>query len=74
VWWSSGDILNIYSQLSSFLTSILIINIPNDVWVVENKYINNYTLHESTHICITYSVTAHPEDGQTRPKHADARN
>jgi hypothetical protein len=36
------------------------------VWVVENIFINNYTLYECTHRY--YSVTAHPDDGQTRPK------
>ena len=24
--------------------------------------------------CITYSVTAHPDDGQARPKHVGATN
>jgi hypothetical protein len=35
---------------------------------------NNYTLYECTHRCITYSVTAHPDDGQARPKHVVATN
>jgi hypothetical protein len=29
----------------------------------------DYTLDECTYRCITYSVTAHPDDGQARPKH-----
>ena len=33
-----------------------------------------YTLDECTHRCITHSVTTHPEDGQTRPKHVGAKN
>jgi hypothetical protein len=65
------DILNIYTQLFNFLTSILIINIPQDIWIVEN--INNYTLDECTY-CITYYVTAHPDYGQARSKHAGAKN
>jgi hypothetical protein len=44
-------------------------NLPHDVWIVENIFINNYTLDECTDHCITYSVTAHPDDGQARPKH-----
>ena len=35
---------------------------------------NNYTLYECTHCCITYFVTAHPDDGQARPKHVGATN
>jgi hypothetical protein len=35
---------------------------------------NNYTLDECTHRCITYSVTMHHEDGQARPKHVGATN
>jgi hypothetical protein len=68
------DILNIYTQLFNFLTLILIINIPHDAWIVENIFIKNYTLDECTHRCITYSVTAHPDDGQTRPKHVGDTN
>ena len=34
----------------------------------------NYTLYECTCHCITQSVTAHPDDGQTRPKHVAATN
>ena len=34
---------------------------------------NNYILDACTQ-CITYSVTAHPEDGQARPKHVAATN
>ena len=64
-------ILNICAQI---LTLILIINIPHDVWIVYNIFINNYTLDECTHCCITYSVTAHPDDGQARPKHVAATN
>ena len=56
------------------LTLILIINIPHDVWIVDNIYINNYTLDEWTDHCITYSVTAHPEDGEALPKHVGATN
>jgi hypothetical protein len=48
----------------TFLTLILFTNIPHDVRVVENIFINNYTLDECTHHCITYSVTAHLDDGQ----------
>ena len=33
---------------------------------------NNYTLYESTHRY--YSVTAHPDDGQARPKRVGATN
>ena len=65
---STEDILNVYTQLLKFLTLILIINMPHDVWIVENIFINNYTLDECTYRCITYSVTAHPEDGQAWPK------
>jgi hypothetical protein len=39
---------------------------------VENIFINSYTLHECTHRCITFSVTAHPDDGQARPKYVGA--
>jgi hypothetical protein len=56
----------------NFLTLILIINIPHDVWILENIFINNYTLDECTYHCITYSVTAHPDDDQARPKHVGA--
>ena len=71
---STQDILNIYTQLFNFLTLILIVHIPRDVWIVENIFINNYTLDECTHHCITYSVTAHPDDCQARPKHVGATN
>jgi hypothetical protein len=37
-------------------------------------FINNYILDECTHHCITYSVTAHPDDGQARLKHVGATN
>jgi hypothetical protein len=59
--------------IRNFLTLILIINIPHDVWIVENIFINNYTLYECTYRII-YSVTAHPDDGQARPKHVGATN
>jgi hypothetical protein len=36
-----------------FLTLILIINIPHDVFIVDNIFINNYTLEECTYHCIT---------------------
>jgi hypothetical protein len=58
---SKHDILNIFTI---FFIVILIINIPQDVWIVENIFVNNYTLDECTHLCITYSATAHPKDGQ----------
>jgi hypothetical protein len=48
------------------------INIPHDVWTAENIFMNNYNLDECTYRCITYSVTAHTDDGQTRPKHIGA--
>jgi hypothetical protein len=60
--------------LFNILTLILIINVPHGVWIVENIFINNFTLYECTHHCITYSVTAHPDDGQARPKHVGATN
>jgi hypothetical protein len=69
---STQDILNIYTQLFNFLTAILTINISHDVWIVENIFINNYILKECTYHCITYSVTAHPDDGEERPKHVGA--
>ena len=65
---------DIYTKLFKFLTLILIISIPHDVWIVDNIFINSYTLYECTHRCITYSVTAHPDDGQARPKHVAATN
>jgi hypothetical protein len=71
---STQDILNIYTQTFNFLTLILIINKPHDIWIVENIFINSYTLEECTHRCITYSATAHPEDGQARSKHVGARD
>ena len=71
---STQDILNIYTQLFNFSTLISIINIPHYVWVVYNILINNYTLDECTYRCITYSVTAHPDDGQARPNHVGATN
>jgi hypothetical protein len=71
---SIQDILYIYTKLFNFVTAILIINISHNVWIVYNIFINNYTLDECTHHCITYSVTAHPDDGQARPKHAGATN
>jgi hypothetical protein len=61
---STQDILNSYTQLFNSLSLILIVNITHDVWIVENIFINSYTLDECTHHCITYSVTAHPDDGQ----------
>ena len=61
---NTQDILNIYTQLFNFVTLVLIIDIPHDVWIVENIFMNNYTLDECTHRCIMYSVTAHPDDGQ----------
>jgi hypothetical protein len=51
---------------------MLIINIPHDVWTVENIFMNNYNLYECTYRCTTHSVTAHPDDGQARPKHVGA--
>jgi hypothetical protein len=36
---------------------------------VDNLFINNYTLDECTYHCVTYSVTAHRDDGRARPKH-----
>jgi hypothetical protein len=57
-----------------FSTLMLFINIPYDVWIVENVFLNNYTLNECTHRCINYSVTAHSDDGQARPKHVGATN
>jgi hypothetical protein len=51
-----------------FLTLILIINIPHDVCIVDNIFMNNYTLDESTDAFIIYTATAHPDDGQSRPK------
>ena len=41
---------------------------------MEIIFINNYTLNECTHHCITYSVTAHPDDGQAQSKHVGATN
>jgi hypothetical protein len=63
-----------YTQLINFLPLILIINIPHDMWTVENIFINNYILDECAHHCIIYSVTAHPDDGQARPKYVGATN
>jgi hypothetical protein len=37
-------------------------------------FMNNYTLDEFTHRCITYYVTAHLDDGQKWPKHVGATN
>ena len=71
---STQDILNIYTQLFNFLTLNLIINIPHDVWIVDNISINNYTLDECTYDFITCPVTAHTDDGQARPKHVGATN
>jgi hypothetical protein len=45
-----------------------------DVWIVENIFINNYILDKCTQHYITYSATAHSEDGQARPKHVGATN
>jgi hypothetical protein len=42
------------------------------VGIVDNIFINNYTLDECTHRCSTYSVTSHPDDGQARPKYVGA--
>jgi hypothetical protein len=58
----------------NFLTLNLISNIPHDVCIVKNTFTNNYTLDECTYRCITYSVTAHPDDDQARPKHVGATN
>jgi hypothetical protein len=49
-------------------------HIPHDVWIVENIFINNYTLDECTYHIIIYSVTMHLDDGQAQPKHAGATN
>jgi hypothetical protein len=70
---STQDILNIYTQLFNFIILILITYIPHDVRIVDNIFINNYTFDECTR-CIIYSVTAHPDDGQERPKHVGATN
>jgi hypothetical protein len=40
----------------------------------ENIFMNSDTSDECTHRCITYCVTAHPDDGQARPKHVAATN
>jgi hypothetical protein len=69
---NTQGILN--TQLFNFLNLIVIINIPQDIWIVYNKFINNYTLDECTHHCITHSVTAHPEDGQARSKYVGVTN
>ena len=50
---STQDILNICTQLFNFLNLILNINIPNDVWIVENIFINNCILNECTYHFIT---------------------
>ena len=71
---STQDILNISTKHFNFLTLILIISIPHGVWIVDNIFINNYSLDECTHNCITYSATAHPEEGQARPKYVGATN
>jgi hypothetical protein len=63
-----------WTSTHNFLTLILIVHIPRDVWIVENIFINNCTLDECTHRCITYSVTAHPDHGQAWPKHVGATN
>ena len=62
-----------FKQPHNFLTLILIINIPHDVWIVD-MLINNYTLDDCTYHSITYSVTAHTDDGRARPKHVGATN
>jgi hypothetical protein len=41
---STQDILNIYTHLLNFLTLILIVNIPHNVWIVKNIFIDSYTL------------------------------
>jgi hypothetical protein len=41
---------------------------------MENIFINNCTLYECTDHCITYSVTAHRENGHARPKYVGATN
>jgi hypothetical protein len=41
---STQDILNIYTESFNFSTLILIIYIPQDVWIVVNIFMNNYTL------------------------------
>ena len=48
--------------------------IPDDVCIVNNIFLNSYTLYECTYLCITCSVTAHPDDGQARSKHAGVTN
>jgi hypothetical protein len=50
----------------------LSINIPHDIWIVENIFIKSYTLDECTYGCMTYSVTAHPDDDQAQQKHVGA--
>jgi hypothetical protein len=62
------------TSVHNFLTLILITNIPHDVWIVDNIFMNSYTLDECTYHCITYFVTAHPDDGQTWPEHIGAKN
>jgi hypothetical protein len=71
---STQDILNVYTHLFNFLTLVLIISTPHDVWIVENIFINNYTLEECTYLCITYSVIAQADDGQTWLKYVEATN
>jgi hypothetical protein len=73
VWWSNKDSTSIHNFLI-FLNLFLIINILHNVWIVENIFINNYTLNEYTHHCITYCVTTHPDGGQAQPKHVGATN
>jgi hypothetical protein len=41
---------------------------------MENIFVNIYTLDECTYRRITYSVTAHPDDGQKRQKRVGATN
>jgi hypothetical protein len=45
---STQDIL---TPIHNILTLILIINIPHDISIVDNIFMNNYTLHECTHGC-----------------------
>jgi hypothetical protein len=55
------------TSIHNFITLIFIANTQHDGWILDDIFINNYTLDECTYRCITYSVTA-------RPKHVGVTN
>jgi hypothetical protein len=68
---STQDILNIYTQLFNFNFNYQHTTRCLDYAEYIYKQLHLVRMHMSLYY---YSVTAHPDDGQTRPKHVGATN